>query len=69
MRSEEPIIMCVVGNKCDMNNFRQVPFREGADYANSIGALYHEASALSSEGNSNILCLCCNIDWSLLTIS
>lgn len=50
VRLEEPIIMCVVGNKCDMNNFRQVGFREAAEYASSIGALYHEASAVSSEG-------------------
>lgn len=42
--------MCVVGNKCDMNNFRQVGYNEAMDYAFSIGALYHEASALSSEG-------------------
>lgn len=50
VRLEEPIIMCVVGNKCDMNNFRQVGYNEAMDYAFSIGALYHEASALSSEG-------------------
>ncbi|KFM77171.1 hypothetical protein X975_23192, partial [Stegodyphus mimosarum] len=50
VRLEEPIIMCVVGNKCDMNAYRQVGLREANEYAISIGALYHETSALSSEG-------------------
>ncbi|XP_054707396.1 ras-related protein Rab-31-like [Uloborus diversus] len=49
-RLEDPIIMCVVGNKCDMNTFRQVGIKEASDYACSIGALYYETSALSSEG-------------------
>ncbi|XP_015922271.1 ras-related protein Rab-31 [Parasteatoda tepidariorum] len=50
MRLEDSIILCVVGNKCDMNSIRQVGFREASEYAISIGALYHEASALNSEG-------------------
>lgn len=47
---EEPVIMCVVGNKCDMNAFRQVLFKEASDYATLIGALYHETSAVSRQG-------------------
>ncbi|KAG8201973.1 hypothetical protein JTE90_027446 [Oedothorax gibbosus] len=47
---EDPIIMCVVGNKCDMSSFRQVGFQEASNYAISIGALYHESSALNSQG-------------------
>lgn len=53
VRLEDPIIICVVGNKCDMSNIRQVGLREASEYAFSIGALYHESSALNSQGNSN----------------
>lgn len=47
---DDSIVLCVVGNKCDMRDVRAVKFKEASEYAASIGALYHEASALSSEG-------------------
>ncbi|GBM14279.1 Ras-like GTP-binding protein RYL2 [Araneus ventricosus] len=50
VRLEEPIIMCVVGNKLDKNKMRQVGYKEATEFAISIGSLYHECSALNSEG-------------------
>ncbi|GFS42348.1 ras-related protein Rab-21 [Trichonephila clavipes] len=50
VRLEEPIIICVVGNKVDKHTQRQVGFKEAAEYAMSIGSLYHECSALNSKG-------------------
>ncbi|GFS88711.1 ras-related protein RabJ [Nephila pilipes] len=54
VRLEEPIIICVVGNKVDKHTHRQVGFKEAAEYAMSIGSLYHECSALNSEGVEGI---------------
>lgn len=42
--------MCVVGNKLDKNKMRQVGYKEATEFAISIGSLYHECSALNSEG-------------------
>ncbi|CAH1788841.1 unnamed protein product [Owenia fusiformis] len=44
------IVMCMLANKCDLNNERQVPKEEGQEYAASIGALFLETSAISNEG-------------------
>ncbi|XP_002735512.2 uncharacterized protein LOC100370364 [Saccoglossus kowalevskii] len=47
---DEGIILCVLGNKCDLTEHRQVSKEEGQDYATSIGALFFETSALTNEG-------------------
>ncbi|XP_051167032.1 ras-related protein Rab-31 isoform X2 [Leptopilina boulardi] len=47
---EEAIILIVVGNKSDCVNERKIDSEEGRKYAVSIGAFYHETSALYGEG-------------------
>ncbi|XP_071496962.1 ras-related protein Rab-22A-like [Diadema antillarum] len=47
-----PIVICVLGNKCDLADNRQVSAEEGLQYAASIGALFFETSALKDEGVS-----------------
>ena len=48
--------MIVVGNKCDLQNEREVSKQEGEEFANSIGASYIETSALTDEnGNCKII--------------
>ncbi|XP_015127324.1 ras-related protein Rab5 [Diachasma alloeum] len=47
---EEPLVLVVVGNKCDLAEERTVDPEEGRKYATIIGASYHEASALHDEG-------------------
>lgn len=44
------IVMCVLGNKCDLAEQRQVPLEEGVQFAASIGALFFETSALTNDG-------------------
>ncbi|XP_074661637.1 ras-related protein Rab-31-like [Tubulanus polymorphus] len=44
------IAMCVLGNKNDLENEREVPKDIAQDYATSIGALYFETSALENNG-------------------
>ncbi|XP_030760219.1 ras-related protein RABF2b [Sitophilus oryzae] len=46
----EPMILCVVGNKIDLSSKRKVSRDEALQYANSIGALYHESSAKTDQG-------------------
>ncbi|KAL4706274.1 hypothetical protein ACJJTC_017441 [Scirpophaga incertulas] len=46
----EPMVMSVVGNKCDLESSRAVPHAEAAQYAASIGAQYCETSALHDQG-------------------
>ncbi|PIK47673.1 putative ras-related protein [Apostichopus japonicus] len=47
---DTPIVMCVLGNKCDLAEQRQVPLEEGVQFAASIGALFFETSALTNDG-------------------
>lgn len=47
---EEPMVLIVVGNKCDLINERKIDSEEGRLYAMRIGASYHETSALYDEG-------------------
>ena len=42
--------MCLVGNKSDLEESRQVNVKEAQEYADSIGALFHETSALKNIG-------------------
>ncbi|GIY59657.1 ras-related protein Rab-31 [Caerostris darwini] len=53
-RLEDSIIMCVVGNKLDKNSLRQVGYKEATEFAISINSLYHECSALNSDGVEEI---------------
>lgn len=47
---EETMVLCVVGNKIDLQTERQVTHVEAKQYASSIGATYHEASAKTDQG-------------------
>lgn len=47
---EESLVLVLVGNKCDLLNERKVDSEEGRKYATTIGASYHETSALNDEG-------------------
>jgi Ras-related protein Rab-21 len=48
------MVLCVVGNKTDLESRRQVPKEEALQYAASIGGNYFESSALHDEG---VVCL------------
>ncbi|XP_067143017.1 uncharacterized protein [Centruroides vittatus] len=47
---EEPVTMCILGNKIDLELKRTVDKKEASQYAISIGALYFETSAITFEG-------------------
>ena len=55
-----PVI--IVGNKCDLQNEREITKQEGEEFANSIGAFYIETSALTDENGNckNIFQECAN---------
>uniref|UniRef100_A0A0A9Y1I5 Ras-related protein Rab-21 n=1 Tax=Lygus hesperus TaxID=30085 RepID=A0A0A9Y1I5_LYGHE len=55
---EEPLILCVVGNKTDLESQRKISREEAEQYAHSIAATYFEASALNDSGIEDIF-LCC----------
>eukprot|EP00656_Telonema_subtile_P032578 TRINITY_DN3580_c0_g1_i1.p1 TRINITY_DN3580_c0_g1~~TRINITY_DN3580_c0_g1_i1.p1 ORF type:complete len:213 (-),score=55.97 TRINITY_DN3580_c0_g1_i1:193-831(-) len=44
------ICLSIVGNKCDRERERQVSAEEGASYAESVGAVYHNTSAKLNRG-------------------
>ncbi|XP_056636124.1 ras-related protein Rab-31-like isoform X2 [Diorhabda sublineata] len=46
----EQMVLCVVGNKIDLNDQRQVTREEALAYANSINAIYLESSAKTDYG-------------------
>uniref|UniRef100_A0A1I8EJW9 Ras family protein n=1 Tax=Wuchereria bancrofti TaxID=6293 RepID=A0A1I8EJW9_WUCBA len=48
--STVPVSLFVVGNKLDLESARVVQYREGAQYAEQIGAAFHETSAMNGEG-------------------
>ncbi|XP_033126551.1 ras-related protein Rab-31-like [Anneissia japonica] len=50
MNVDSDIVMCVLGNKCDLKDARKVPKHEALNYAASIGALFFETSAMTNEG-------------------
>ncbi|ESO95115.1 hypothetical protein LOTGIDRAFT_215280 [Lottia gigantea] len=52
-----PIIMCLLGNKCDLDSGRKVSIEEAEEYAQSIGALFFEVSALKNTGKYILPCL------------
>lgn len=47
---ETPIVMCLVGNKSDLSESREVSTEDAMEYASSIGALFCETSALKNTG-------------------
>ncbi|XP_073964744.1 RAS oncogene family member RabX1 [Choristoneura fumiferana] len=46
----EPMVLALVGNKCDLHEARSVPLSEAKQYAAAIGAQYCETSALHDQG-------------------
>ncbi|RZC36778.1 ras-related protein RABF2b [Asbolus verrucosus] len=47
---ESPMVLCVVGNKIDLAKNREVSRDDAIQYARSIGATYHECSAMHDQG-------------------
>jgi len=47
---EEPLFMCLIGNKTDLGNQRKVAREEAIQYAGTIGGHYYESSALQDQG-------------------
>ncbi|VDO43903.1 unnamed protein product [Onchocerca flexuosa] len=50
-----PVSLFVVGNKLDLENARVVQHREGAQYAEQIGAAFHETSAMNGKGVREVI--------------
>lgn len=48
--AERDCIICIIGNKCDLEHQRTVDRARAVQFAKSIGALYFETSAKTSEG-------------------
>jgi len=47
---DQPIVMCIIGNKNDMDDRREVKAVSGREYADSVGALFVETSAMTNKG-------------------
>ncbi|XP_050395769.1 uncharacterized protein LOC126814562 [Patella vulgata] len=47
---DTPIVMCLLGNKSDLDSGRKVSIEDAEEYAKSIGALFYEVSALKNTG-------------------
>ena len=47
VKDEDHVPMCLAGNKCDLNDDRQVTTAEGSDKAKSFGCPFFETSAKS----------------------
>ena len=48
--SSNDVIFAIAGNKCDLYENEQVEKTEGEKFAKEIGAIFHETSALNSNG-------------------
>jgi len=57
---EDKVIVCVIGNKNDLNHLRQVNYDDANDFARSIGADYMETSALCNTGIQEAFTLLAN---------
>lgn len=44
------LVLCVLGNKCDLSEEREVQTDDAQEYAAGIGAMFYETSALTNEG-------------------
>ncbi|XP_046682635.1 ras-related protein Rab-31 [Homalodisca vitripennis] len=51
---EEPLVLCIVGNKTDLEHQRKVPKEEALQYTQSIGGTYFEVSALHDQGIEDV---------------
>lgn len=47
---DQPIVMCIIGNKSDMEDRREIKTAAGREYAESVGALFVETSAMTNKG-------------------
>lgn len=47
--SPDNVIRVIAGNKCDLEDRRQIPERNGKEFAESIGVFFFEMSAKTSE--------------------
>ena len=45
--NKEKMPVIIVGNKCDLQDKREISAEKGMEYAKSIGAKYYETSALT----------------------
>lgn len=50
-------MLCIVGNKTDLEPQRKVPREEALQYTQSIGGTYFEVSALHDQGKIGISCM------------
>eukprot|EP00918_Siedleckia_nematoides_P050105 GHVU01109660.1.p1 GENE.GHVU01109660.1~~GHVU01109660.1.p1 ORF type:complete len:214 (-),score=19.92 GHVU01109660.1:388-1029(-) len=51
---EQKIIICVIGNKTDLEKERRVSREDAEDFAESVGASHYETSALSGQGIQDV---------------
>ena len=51
--NKEKLPIILVGNKCDLDNKREIEKKDAVEFAKSIGAKYYETSALTDE-NGNV---------------
>ena len=55
------LVYCIIGNKSDLEDAREVSVEKAQEYASSIGASHYFTSALSNQGNYSIKC--CNNNY------
>jgi small GTP-binding protein len=54
--NKEKVPIILVGNKCDLEDKREIATQQGIEYAKNIGAKYYETSALTdSNGNCKVV--------------
>lgn len=63
---EEPLVLCVVGNKTDLESSREVNREEAFHYSKSIGGTYFETSALQDQGIEDVFL---NVSKGLICLS
>ncbi|XP_054280531.1 ras-related protein Rab-31-like [Macrosteles quadrilineatus] len=51
---DEPLVLCIVGNKTDLEHQRKVTKEEAMQYSQSIGGTYFEVSALNDLGIEDV---------------
>ena len=51
--NKDKLPLILVGNKCDLDNKRDIDKKDAVEFAKSIGAKYYETSALTDE-NKNV---------------
>ena len=53
-QTEESMVMCIVGNKCDLSEIRAVSVQKGQNLAQDIGAHFFETSASDDIGIKDV---------------